>query len=371
MSSYRSTDTSGTVLGTGVDYNDWDKIETDADGKSVGLSAPVYSPGPSNDLYTSGWSFGSLNTGQYMAHVVDGIHVPAEFMWNRVGNRHGSLNLDLLFFSAAASQREIVLRKRVRRPGTGMQIRIVDDDGSEELSPWTSTSEPSIGESFQRIVYKTNWAINWSVIPQQQAQETDYLINLNECTSFVSGFLQDYARRDGTGSVNVFSHVKEILDFAAAGYSPAQAAFAIANAIQETAWFTAIVEPDGPGAPCHNYPGGCEYRGRGYTHLTLEDNYLRIGEMLGVGDLFVLSPDLVGLEFYRVLTMDAYFRRAGILDLLASSPNYLEARRRVNPNESQNKKIKGAKVSRSLGDRISRLATGMADIIKRCRLFNR
>ncbi|HMO82528.1 MAG TPA: hypothetical protein PKD24_17270, partial [Pyrinomonadaceae bacterium] len=74
MSSYRSTEPGGTVLGTGVDNHDWDKIETDGDGKSVGLSAPLSFPEHSNELYTSGWSFGSLNTGQYMAHVVDGIH---------------------------------------------------------------------------------------------------------------------------------------------------------------------------------------------------------------------------------------------------------------------------------------------------------
>ncbi|HMO81999.1 MAG TPA: hypothetical protein PKD24_14505 [Pyrinomonadaceae bacterium] len=98
MSSYRSTEPGGTVLGTGVDNHDWDKIETDGDGKSVGLSAPLSFPEHSNELYTSGWSFGSLNTGQYMVHVVDGIHVPAEFMWNRIDPRLG-LAFDLLFSS--------------------------------------------------------------------------------------------------------------------------------------------------------------------------------------------------------------------------------------------------------------------------------
>lgn len=78
--SYRSTGSNGAVLGDGISGADWDKIETDAAGASVGLSAPpTQYPEDSNDLYTSGWSFGSMRAGQHTVNIVDGIHVPPEY----------------------------------------------------------------------------------------------------------------------------------------------------------------------------------------------------------------------------------------------------------------------------------------------------
>jgi YD repeat-containing protein len=106
MSSYRSTGANGGVLGSGLGGVDWEQIETDPDGKSVGLSAPIYFPEQSNDLYTTGWSFGSLVNGQYVTYSVDGIHVPAEYIFStRLDNRHGSLGIDLLFFSVNVARR--------------------------------------------------------------------------------------------------------------------------------------------------------------------------------------------------------------------------------------------------------------------------
>lgn len=115
--SYRSTMSNGAVLGDGSWNVDWDKIETDPDGKSTGFSAPVYYPLDSNDLYTSGWSFGSMVNGKYTLNVVDGIHVPQDYMWDvRLGNRHGSLGLDLLEFSALMSRRVTIFDPTGVRP---------------------------------------------------------------------------------------------------------------------------------------------------------------------------------------------------------------------------------------------------------------
>ncbi|HMO81997.1 MAG TPA: hypothetical protein PKD24_14495 [Pyrinomonadaceae bacterium] len=94
MSSYRSTEPGGTVLGTGVDNHDWDKIETDGDGKSVGLSQPSYPAPPPNELYTSGWSFGTMQTGQYALYTVDGLHVPPETFAAQMGRLGSSADID-------------------------------------------------------------------------------------------------------------------------------------------------------------------------------------------------------------------------------------------------------------------------------------
>ena len=93
-------------MGDGTLGVDWDKIETDPDGSSVGFSDPGLSnPTESNDLFTSGWSFGTFSTGQSYIYSVDGIHVPPEFFWGRIDNGAGDLALNLLFFSATQSLR--------------------------------------------------------------------------------------------------------------------------------------------------------------------------------------------------------------------------------------------------------------------------
>jgi hypothetical protein len=159
MSSYRSTEPGGTVLGTGLDNHDWDKIETDGDGKSVGLSAPVYFPEHSNELYTSGWSFGSLSNGQYAIYSVDGIHVPEEYVRaTRLDNRHGSLNLDLLFFSAVRSR----------------LVTIYDPSGKTPLGTFDFGEVPENLIPTSQNELRFDWAVPgwWSInllpIPQQQ-----------------------------------------------------------------------------------------------------------------------------------------------------------------------------------------------------------
>ena len=115
MKSYRSTGAAGTVLGDGITNADWDKIESDPDGKSVGFTDPgVTNPTESNELYISGWSFGSMRNGQYNTHVVDGIHVPAEFLATRVGADRPGFGLDLLEFTAYQSTIQTGWRVRYR-----------------------------------------------------------------------------------------------------------------------------------------------------------------------------------------------------------------------------------------------------------------
>lgn len=76
LKSYRSTDSNGAVIGDGTWGVDWDRIEADPDGSSVGFSDPgLGNPTESNDLFTSGWSFGNFSTGQSYVYSVDGIHV--------------------------------------------------------------------------------------------------------------------------------------------------------------------------------------------------------------------------------------------------------------------------------------------------------
>ena len=104
--SHGLTKSSGTGYGHGTLGVDWDKVETDPDGSSVGFSDPGLSnPTESNDLFTSGWSFGTFSTGQSYIYSVDGIHVPPEFFWGRIDNGAGDLALNLLFFSATQSLR--------------------------------------------------------------------------------------------------------------------------------------------------------------------------------------------------------------------------------------------------------------------------
>ncbi|HMO41698.1 MAG TPA: hypothetical protein PKE26_17240, partial [Kiritimatiellia bacterium] len=107
--------------------------------------------------------FGSLNTGQYMAHVVDGIHVPAEFLWSRVDRGAGDLAFDLLYFSAAVSQR---IRK----------WRFIGLDGFDRTFavgkvPQRAVDMLNRGWATAYAILDDSWAINWSMIPQQQPSQ--------------------------------------------------------------------------------------------------------------------------------------------------------------------------------------------------------
>jgi predicted chitinase len=55
--------------------------------------------------------------------------------------------------------------------------------------------------------------------------------------------------------------------------------------------FTEYTNPDGTNAWCHNYDGGCTYRGRGAIQLTGRSNYNSAGNALGQN--FVGNPGLV------------------------------------------------------------------------------
>ncbi|HMO81534.1 MAG TPA: hypothetical protein PKD24_12160 [Pyrinomonadaceae bacterium] len=171
MSSYRSTEPGGTVLGTGVDNHDWDKIETDGDGKSVGLSAPLSFPEHSNELYTSGWSFGSINTGSHNVGVEEGIHVPPEY--NQGGSQWDRWRFGILFRSTEVQSYQIrtLSRSTIRRTGTGSEIRMQnEDDGTWTSTGWAATSESYTIETTVFMVVNAIRAINWSMIPQQQTR---------------------------------------------------------------------------------------------------------------------------------------------------------------------------------------------------------
>ncbi len=192
---------------------------------------------------------------------------------------------------------------------------------------------------------------------------------LAACTAKVSQLLENYALRDGSGKVSTGEQVSYILDFAAGRYNSFQTGFAVANSIQETQWFLKMTEPIS--TTCNNYLGGCNYRGRGHTHITHDSGYAAIGNYFaeGFGAYFVSNPDKLAEWPFSVTSMNAYFNMHGVLDILLNSPSYLEARRKINPHESLNKKITGAKISQSLGDRLSRLATGVSDIVKDCGIY--
>ena len=339
-------------------------------GRNVGIRTPVHYPVESDDLFTSGWSFGTFSTGQSYVYSVDGIHVPPEFFWGRIDNGAGDLGLNLLFFSAEISRKEF-LGYSVRFGNGGESFAGFDYDYAvgriEDLSRETLVRNWLVSDA---------WTVNWSTInliqlPQQKTQppqnDDDYQKNVDDCASKISSFLSSYALDDGSGKVDVYDHVNRIVDFASGTYNIAQTAFAIANSIQETQWFSKIVEPIS--SLCQNYAGGCDYRGRGYTHLTGSPNYKSIGKLLEVGDFLFENPHFVAEQYYPVLTMDAFFRKAGILNILSNSNDYLSARKQVNPGENLNNVIKGAKVSKNLGDRLSRLASGVADILKTCNVF--
>ncbi|MCZ2392123.1 MAG: hypothetical protein LC113_13740 [Acidobacteria bacterium] len=193
---------------------------------------------------------------------------------------------------------------------------------------------------------------------------------LTSCANSVADYLKDYAKNDGSGSVDPFKSVLEILGYAAANeYNAAQSAFSIANGIQETFWFSQLREPIT--RTCETYEGGCAFRGAGYTHLTHLSNYRAVGFSLGVGEFFVDNPDLITTDSWPVVTMGAFFELHGILDILSDGNDYLAARKRVNPGENLNKAIKGARVSRSLGDRLVTIAKRVESIVGECGIVSR
>ncbi len=69
-----------------------------------------------------------------------------------------------------------------------------------------------------------------------------------------------------------------------------QFAYLLATAWWETARFTKFTEPISH--LCPGYPGGCDFRGRGFVHLTGDPNYLSMGRRLGLGSMLVSNPDM-------------------------------------------------------------------------------
>jgi len=85
---------------------------------------------------------------------------------------------------------------------------------------------------------------------------------------------------------------------------------------------------------------GKSYYGRGWPQTTHRGNYLRAGQMLGVGDLFVWNPDLL-LEREWAAKVLVFGMEKGIFTghglfryLNSTTKNYREARRIINGLES-------------------------------------
>lgn len=222
MKSLRSTGADGAVLGIGISGLDWDRIETDPDGKSVGLSNPIYYPAEGNSLFAPARAYDESYNSQYNTYRVDGISVPRDYLFGvRLNTRSGSLGLDLAFFSAEASRRVI-----------GYRYGYTTTDGrthSEDFSANTSSRylDGLIAEGGTiSPIYASSWAINLSLIPQDQQQRDSYaglpairlgvpvtkLIrknlekNLNQkCKDFIKKLIETAAARSGSAikSTNV------------------------------------------------------------------------------------------------------------------------------------------------------------------------
>jgi hypothetical protein len=211
--SYRSTDSNGNVMGDGVGGADWDKIETDATGKSVGLSAPTFYPSESFDLYTSGWSFGLLSNGQHTTYSVDGIHVPEEYFWNvRLTNRHGSLGLELLDFGYRRDAERWYRRTQTPDPP--------DDIGPDEI-PNTADDVHKVGSDSGWRLVDTSWSLIALLSPQTEEKRLDddevaklladidlIFENNPDCESFIQNVIANLSV--GTGPLRN-GNLKEIL----------------------------------------------------------------------------------------------------------------------------------------------------------------
>lgn len=105
MRSFRSTNASGLVMGSGDSDLDWDSVEADADGKSVGFVDPGLSfpTEPMGDMFEPENPFGSIRGGQFRSYAVDGVMVPESFFISMLEVAFGS-QFGLLERSARASR---------------------------------------------------------------------------------------------------------------------------------------------------------------------------------------------------------------------------------------------------------------------------
>lgn len=70
--------------------------------------------------------------------------------------------------------------------------------------------------------------------------------------------------------------------------------------------FSEYVNADGTNAWCHNYNGGCRYRGRGAIQLTHLYNYQKAGSELGVN--FAGNPEIVATPQYAFEVGGLYWK---------------------------------------------------------------
>lgn len=169
LKSFRSTWQDGSVLGSGTTEVDWDKIEVDSDGKSVGFIDPGLGfPPPQNELFNSNEPFSSIRNGQFTSYSIDGINVPREhFAWYfemAVGGAFGVME-----WQARVSNREVGrwYRRTITPNGGGSGS---DDD------PIRIGSDT--GLYLTRIVYDQSWAVNLSLLSfrtksQQQIKDIE------------------------------------------------------------------------------------------------------------------------------------------------------------------------------------------------------
>ena len=134
-------------------------------GRNVGIRTPVHYPVESDDLFTSGWSFGTFSTGQSYVYSVDGIHVPPEFFWGRIDNGAGDLGLNLLFFSAAVSA------PRFSHYSVSSKYGLEDfgSDGTAFTQAWTRTFETH-GTFIRNFLIHDSWSLINLISVQIQPQ---------------------------------------------------------------------------------------------------------------------------------------------------------------------------------------------------------
>lgn len=186
--------------------------------------------------------------------------------------------------------------------------------------------------------------------------------NINLCQAAVAWVIQSYAKKDAARTVDAWQgyHLRRLIEYANGNYNFVQLAFAIANAVHETNYFSEFTEPIS--TLCRNYSGGCDYRGRGYTHLTNDFNYKTFGEIIKK-DL-IKTPDLAADNAVAFLIMNAYFEKSGVLGILSKSKDFASARKKINPGESLNNSVQGAKVGTTLEKKINILSDAMLRVLE-------
>lgn len=185
---------------------------------------------------------------------------------------------------------------------------------------------------------------------------------INLCRAAVAEIIHKYARKDANRTVDAWQghHLRRLIEYANGSYNFVQLAFAIANSIHETNYFSEFVEPIS--ALCRGYSGGCDYRGRGFTHLTNDYNYKTYGDLIGHN--LVANPDFAANNAVAFLVMNAYFEKNGIQALLQTSIDFSGARRKINPGESLSKSIPGARIGTTVEKKINSLSNAMLKVLE-------